>query len=75
MGPECIFVLDHYNDYISGELDNEASERVEKHISTCPNCDLFLGRFAALNGRTAQLLRIPAPHGLRQSISKMMEKA
>lgn len=75
MGPECIFVLDHYNDYISGELDKDSSARVERHVSACPNCETFLGRYTAFHGKTVQLLRIPAPSSLRESISDLMEKA
>lgn len=74
MGPECIFVLDHYNDYISGELDVDSSARVERHLSACPNCETFMGRYTALQGKTIQLLRIPAPSSLRESIADMMEK-
>jgi ribosomal protein S27AE len=75
MSPECFFVLDHYNDYISGELDTVKADRVLKHMKTCPNCDVFLGRAAAIHGRTVELLRIPAPPALRKSISSLMEKA
>lgn len=74
MGPECNFVLDNYNDYISGELDSESSARVERHVSVCPNCEVFLGRYTALHGKTIQLLRIPAPSSLRESIADMMDK-
>jgi anti-sigma factor RsiW len=74
MGPECIFVIDHYNDYISGELDTEGTARVKKHISACPNCDVFLGRFVAFHGKTVQLLRVQAPPSLKQSISKLIDK-
>ncbi len=42
-GPECLFVLDHYDDYISGELDPEGVTRVENQREVCPNCDTFLG--------------------------------
>ncbi|HOP25636.1 MAG TPA: zf-HC2 domain-containing protein [Candidatus Sabulitectum sp.] len=75
MGPECLFVLDNYNDYVSGELDRDSSARVERHISVCPNCETFLGRYMALHGKTVQLLRIPAPTSLKDSIARMMEKA
>ena len=75
MSPECIFVLDHYNDYISGELGQDKIDRVEKHIRICPNCDIFLGKFKAIHAKTVGLLRIPAPTSLRESISTLMEKA
>lgn len=75
MGPECVFVLDNYNDYVSGELDKESSARVERHISVCPNCETFLGRYTAFHGKTVQLLRIPAPSSLRESVTHLMEKA
>ncbi len=74
MGPECLFVLDHYDDYISGELDPEGVTRVENHVRVCPNCDTFLGRYTALHGKAVQMLRIPAPVSLRESISDLMEK-
>jgi len=74
MSPECLFVLDHYNDYISRELDSTGVERVETHMRNCPNCDLFLGRATAIHGRTVELLRIPAPTSLRESISSLLEK-
>ncbi|MCP4647851.1 MAG: hypothetical protein GY852_09010 [bacterium] len=75
MSPECLFVLDHYNDYISGELDIKKTYRVETHIKNCPNCEIFLGHATALHCRTVDLLRIPAPPSLRESISDLMEKA
>ena len=75
MSPECLFVLDNYNDYISGELDPDRVSRVEAHIRSCPNCEIFLGKASRIQGRTAGLLRIPAPQNLRSSISTLLEKA
>lgn len=74
MNPECIFVLNHYNDYISGELVAEKVSRVEDHLRTCPNCENFLGKVSRIHGRTVGLLRVPAPHTLRKSISSLLEK-
>ncbi|OPX28196.1 MAG: hypothetical protein B1H09_08240 [Gemmatimonadaceae bacterium 4484_173] len=74
MSPDCVFVLDHYNDYISGELDSEKVARVEDHIRVCPNCEVFLGRAAAVHNKTVGLLRIHAPASLRNSISSLIEK-
>ncbi len=75
MSPECIFVLDHYNDYISGELLPENATRVENHIRSCPNCEEFLGRAFKIHGRTVGLLRTPAPLSLRNSISNLFDEA
>lgn len=74
MSPECIFVLDNYNDYISGELDQEKASRVQNHMKACPNCEVFLGKASQIHGRTVSLLRIPAPATLRESISSLFEK-
>jgi predicted anti-sigma-YlaC factor YlaD len=74
MSPDCVFVLNHYNDYISGELDREKVARVEDHIRVCPNCEVFLGKAAAVHSRTMGLLRIQAPASLRNSISSLIEK-
>lgn len=74
MSPECIFVLDHYNDYISGELDPGKISRVEDHIKACPNCEIFLGKASRIHGRTVGLLRIPAPRALKKSISSLFDK-
>lgn len=74
MSPECVFVLENYNDYISGELDPAGVSRVERHMAVCPNCDVFLKRFSAVHNRTVDLLRIPAPDSLRESIADLMEK-
>ncbi len=74
MSPECLFVLDHYNDYISGELAPEKISRVEDHIKACPNCEIFLGKFTRIHSRTVGLLRAPAPPALRKSISSLLEK-
>ena len=75
MSPECIFVLDHYNDYISGELVPEKVVRVENHLKSCPNCERFLGRASKIHGRTVGLLRTSAPQALRSSISSLFDKA
>ncbi len=74
MGPECEFVLEHYNDYISGELDPAGSQRIEEHVEVCPRCETFLGRYTALHLKAVRLLRISAPNTLRESISEMMAK-
>jgi anti-sigma factor RsiW len=74
MSPDCIFVLDHYNDYISGELSHENVARVENHTRICPNCEVFLGRAFAMHSRTVGLLRVQAPTSLRHSISALIEK-
>lgn len=74
MSPDCVFVLDHYNDYISGELDRENTARVEDHIKICPNCETFLGRATAVHSKTVGLLRIHAPSSLRKSISALIEE-
>lgn len=74
MNPECLFVLDHYNDYISGELSPEKASRVEEHVRICPNCESFLTRYQAVQGRAVGLLKIPAPSSLRESIHSLMEK-
>lgn len=75
MSPECVFVLDHYNDYISGELTPEKITRVEDHLMSCPKCEKFLGRAFRIHGHTVDLLRIPAPQVLRKSISNLLDKA
>ncbi len=75
MSPECIFVLDHYNDYISGELAQGKVARVENHLKSCPNCERFLGKASKLHGRTVGLLRTSAPQALRSSITSMLDKA
>jgi len=75
MSPECAFVLDHYNDYISGELVAGEVARVEDHIKSCPNCEKFLGKASRLHGRTVGLLRTSAPLTLRNSISSLLDKA
>ncbi len=76
MDPECIFVLDHYNDYISGELHPDKIERVEKHLKLCPNCENFLSKAFQIHGRTIDLLkRVPAPKTLKKSISDLFDSA
>lgn len=74
MGPECEFVLNHYNDYISGELDPLGSVRIEDHVAICPRCESFLGRYTALHLKAVRLLRVSAPSSLRESISELMAK-
>ncbi len=74
MGPECQFVFEHYNDYISGELDEHQSVRIERHIEHCGKCELFLGKYSALHMKTVKLLRVSAPSSLKTSISELMAK-
>lgn len=73
MSPECLFVLDNYNDYISGELEPDKVRQVEEHIKACPNCDIFIGRALKTLVRTVELLRISAPVDLKNSITTLLE--
>jgi len=75
MSPDCLFVIKHYNDYISNELEPNKIERVENHLKKCPNCEVFLRQTKALHSKTISLLRIPAPSTLKKSISTLFEKS
>lgn len=74
MSPDCLFVIKHYNDYISNELEADKVERVEKHLRECPNCETFLRQTKAFHSKAISLLRIPAPPTLKESISALFEK-
>lgn len=75
MSPDCLFVIKHYNDYISNELEDEKVKRVEKHLRECPNCETFLRQTKAFHSKAINLLRIPAPAKLKESISSLFEKS
>ncbi len=75
MSPDCLFVIKHYNDYISNELEANKVERVENHLKKCPNCEVFLRQTKAFHSKTIDLLRVAAPSTLKESISTLFEKS
>jgi anti-sigma factor RsiW len=44
----CSQVLALLSDYVVGELDASAVEKVEKHLLGCPNCERFGKSFGSM---------------------------
>lgn len=47
-GIRCSQVLALLSEYVDGELDASAVERVEIHLLGCPNCERFGRNFGAM---------------------------
>lgn len=47
-GMRCSQVLALLSEYVDGELDAPAVEKVEKHLLGCPNCERFGRNFGSM---------------------------
>lgn len=47
-GIRCSEVLGLLSEYVDGELDASAVEKVENHLSGCPNCERFGRNFGSM---------------------------
>ena len=46
-GLRCTQVLAQLSDYLDGELEEDARERIESHLRGCDWCECFGGEFSA----------------------------
>lgn len=47
-GLRCSEVLALLSEYVDGELDDSAVEKVESHLLGCPNCERFGRNFGSM---------------------------
>ncbi len=47
-GMRCSDVLELLSEYVDGELDVAAVEKIEKHLLACPNCEHFGRKFGSM---------------------------
>ena len=47
-GIRCSGVLEHLSEYVDGDLDVAAVEKIEKHLLGCPNCEHFGRNFGSM---------------------------
>lgn len=70
-GLRCSEVLDRLSDFVDGELEADARQRVLDHIAACNWCEEFGGRFSALVGT---LRRARSSESLDEDVAARLEE-
>ena len=69
----CREFKDYLYPFLDGELDNQASQVVKDHISTCPLCRLVLEQEKTVDSLIADgVPREKAPYGLKEEILRQI---
>lgn len=69
---ECAAIQELLSEYIDGTLDSKAKEAVEKHISTCENCNQELASLSAVVEELGSLDQVKAPADFLEKIHERM---
>ncbi len=70
---DCSAIQELLSEYIDGALDVKAKEAVEKHISTCENCNQELASLSAVVEELGSLDQVKAPADFLEKIHERME--
>ena len=70
---DCSAIQELLSEYIDGALDVKAKEAIEKHISTCENCDQELASLSAVVEEIGSLAQVKAPADFLEKIHERME--
>lgn len=65
----CSREASNIQDYISGELSEEDSRRLENHLSGCEACRTCVDGMLLFRSRLRDLMRVSAPTDLRDRIT------
>jgi anti-sigma factor RsiW len=75
-GMRCSEVLALLSEYVEGELDVAAAERIEGHLLGCPNCERFGASFGSMvvalrrEAETSEPVRVEAMERLLTQLRK-----
>ncbi|AWV89955.1 anti-sigma factor family protein [Bradymonas sediminis] len=64
----CNDALKHLVDYLEGELDPEASQELESHLTACPPCVRFLDTYKTTGKVCRKALEREMPDEMKQSL-------
>ena len=70
---DCSAIRELLSEFIDGILDVKAKEAVEKHISTCENCNQELASLSAVVEEVGSLDQVKAPADFLEKIHERME--
>jgi len=65
-GPECRELLGRLSEYLDGELDVSACEKIEEHMDDCPPCQAFLESLR----RTVEHVRHAEPAAIPDDVKR-----
>ncbi len=69
----CSDAARRIHDYVSGELEGDDRERLEKHLETCEDCRSCVDENMALRSRVRDLMRVSAPASLRAEVVRLSQ--
>ena len=71
--PDCGEVRDLSSDYIDGDLDVAAADRVKGHLDWCGPCNAFVNTLRATVNMLGAIPGRKAPDGFRQSVREKLK--
>ena len=62
-------------DYVEGRLEPKTAERFDNHISSCPNCKLYLDQYRETMSLVKDIPDPPVPAELEERVSAFLKSA
>lgn len=70
----CEEVIEQLFDYLDRELDNEVSERIDRHLKRCRDCFTRAEFEKRLREKVNEAAEVEAPDSLRRRIRRVLDE-
>lgn len=70
----CEEVIEQLFDYLDRELDNEVSERMDRHLERCRDCFTRAEFEKRLREKVNEAVEVEAPDSLRRRIRRVLDE-
>lgn len=70
----CEEVIEQLFDYLDRELDNEVSERIDRHLERCRDCFTRAEFEKRLREKVNEAVEVEAPDSLRRRIRRVLDE-
>lgn len=70
----CEEVVEQLFDYLDRELDNDVSERIDRHLERCRDCFTRAEFEKRLRAKVNEAVAVEAPDSLRRKIRRVLDE-
>lgn len=70
----CEEVVEQLFDYLDRELDNDVSERIDRHLERCRDCFTRAEFEKRLRAKVNEAVAVEAPDSLRRRIRRVLDE-